>query len=231
MYICVTHVDSITRVPCTDAPMANGPDYPALNRLVVEWWDQSDWPTATPKYYGRCADDSATDTPGVLEVLTAAEYEKRKRDEMYARKPYPSWVWNEETLTWSAPVPQPWPGDEWDESDGEWVMTEQSRESRVVYYKQRLAETDYVGLADYDKDQPEIKAERQVWRDKIRELEQTPQLLNVNTATKAELTALSGVGPAMAQAIIDGRAWASINDLTNISGISQSMVDKWGVTT
>ena len=171
MFICVTHVDSITRVPCTDAPMVNGPDYPALDRLVIEWWDQSQWPSDTPKYYGYCSDNADTNIPGVLEVLTEAEYTKRKRDEMFARKPYPSWQFNEETLEWSAPVPKPWDGDEWDEEKGEWVITEQSAHSRIEYYKKRLAETDYVALSDYDKDQPEVKAQRQEWRELIRELQ------------------------------------------------------------
>jgi hypothetical protein len=171
MYVCVTQVDSITRIPCTDAPMANGPDYPDLPRMVVEWWNQSEWPTSEPRYYGTCKDDADLTTPGVIATLTEAEYLKAKRDEMYARKPYPSWVWDEESLTWNAPVEKPWDGDEWDEAAGEWVMTDQSCDSRIAYYKAKLLETDYVGLSDYDKDQPELKAQRQAWRDEIRALE------------------------------------------------------------
>ena len=169
-YICVTHVDSITRLPWTDAPMVNGPDYPALDRLVIEWWDQSQWPTSEPKYYGYCSDDADRDIDGVLEVLTKAQYSKRKRDEMFARKPYPSWQFDEKTLEWSAPVPKPWDGDEWDEDKGEWVITEQSAEFRIKHYKQLLAATDYKVLPDYDKPSDEIKAERQAWREEIRQL-------------------------------------------------------------
>lgn len=54
--------------------------------------------------------------------------------------------------------------------------------------------------------------------------------MDVNTASKEELETLDGVGPSLAQAIIDGRPWASINDLTSVSGISQAMVDGWNVT-
>lgn len=171
MYVCITHVDSITRIPCTSSPMPNGPDYPALNRLVVEWWDESQWPTQEPRYYGYCNDDSDANIPGVLEVLTEAEYAKRKRDEMFARKPYPSWQFDEATLEWSAPLPKPWDGDEWNETKGEWGMTEQSAAARIEYYRQLLSDTDYVALADYDKDQPEVKAQRQSWRDEIRRIE------------------------------------------------------------
>jgi hypothetical protein len=57
-----------------------------------------------------------------------------------------------------------------------------------------------------------------------------PALLNINSATKAKLETLSRVGPAMAQAIIDGRPWAATSDLSSISGISQTMVDGWDIT-
>ena len=48
-----------------------------------------------------------------------------------------------------------------------------ARESaaRIAELKQLLAETDYVALADYDKDKPEVLTQRQAWRDEIRELE------------------------------------------------------------
>lgn len=54
--------------------------------------------------------------------------------------------------------------------------------------------------------------------------------MNVNATSKEELETLDGVGPSLAQAIIDGRPWTSVNDLTTISGISQTMVDGWNIT-
>ncbi len=48
---------------------------------------------------------------------------------------------------------------------------EQERVSRVAELKRKLTETDYVALADYDKDQTELKAQRQAWRDEIRALQ------------------------------------------------------------
>ena len=54
--------------------------------------------------------------------------------------------------------------------------------------------------------------------------------VNINTATAEELESLSGVGASLAQQIIDGRPWAKVDDLANISGISQGMVDSWEVT-
>jgi hypothetical protein len=41
-------------------------------------------------------------------------------------KPYPSWVLNEDTCQWQAPVPMPQDGElyEWDEAAGEWVVVD-----------------------------------------------------------------------------------------------------------
>jgi len=50
-------------------------------------------------------------------------------------------------------------------------QAEREKAERIAELKQLLADTDYVGLADYDKDQPELKAQRQAWRDEIRQLE------------------------------------------------------------
>jgi len=53
--------------------------------------------------------------------------------------------------------------------------------------------------------------------------------VNVNTATVEELTSLHGVDTARASAIVDGRTWATVNDLSTIAGISQEMIDGWDV--
>jgi hypothetical protein len=43
--------------------------------------------------------------------------------------------------------------------------------ARVAELKQLLRDTDYVALSDYDKDKPEVVAQRQAWRDELRGLE------------------------------------------------------------
>lgn len=54
--------------------------------------------------------------------------------------------------------------------------------------------------------------------------------VNLNKADVDALTALSGIGPKRAQAIVDYRqqhgAFHSLNDLTQVRGINQHFVDK-----
>ena len=55
----------------------------------------------------------------------------------------------------------------------------------------------------------------------------TGELINVNTADSGELQKLEGVGPSLAQKIIDDRPYSTIDDLTRVSGVSEGMVDGW----
>src|SRR5260221_11582991 len=54
--------------------------------------------------------------------------------------------------------------------------------------------------------------------------------VNINTATKDELIALSGIGPAKAQAILDYRKangpFKSVDDLKNVKGIGAKRLEK-----
>jgi len=51
--------------------------------------------------------------------------------------------------------------------------------------------------------------------------------ININTANITELDSLTGVGPSMAQKIIDSRPYNLITDLLKISGIGQATYDKF----
>jgi hypothetical protein len=116
MYICVTEVDAITKIPCTVEPQRTGPSMPEIKGLQIFWSNSSTWPVElnengtylrAPKYYGTCDDDADTNIVGVLQILTQEEYQTLKVAEHEARKPFPSWIGYLDTMTWSAPVSRP----------------------------------------------------------------------------------------------------------------------------
>jgi competence protein ComEA len=56
-----------------------------------------------------------------------------------------------------------------------------------------------------------------------------PGMVNINVATAAELDALPGIGPVLAERIVDRREmigrYASVDDLVEVQGISERMLD------
>ena len=141
MYICVTEVDAVTKIPCTVEPQRTGPSMPIVKGLAYSWSDQSTWPVGldsegtylrAPKYYCTCDDDADTTIAGVLEVLTEAAWMALKEAEFEARRPYPSWVMHLDTMSWTPPVPRPADAImnggtvayQWDEETVNWVPME-----------------------------------------------------------------------------------------------------------
>lgn len=138
MYIVVTEVDAVTKIPCTVEPQRTGPSMPEIKGWKYEWCNKSTFPVElaqdgtylrAPLYYGVCDDDADTSIAGVLEVLTEAVWNERRVAEHEATKPYPSWIGYLDTMSWSAPVARPVDAVinggnvryQWDESIINWV--------------------------------------------------------------------------------------------------------------
>jgi hypothetical protein len=139
-YICITEVDTDTKIVCTVEPMRTGPSFPFVKGFVFIWSDISAWPVSCvngvyqtpPRYYGTCDDDADTTIAGVLQVLTEPEYNTLRAEEHEARRPYPSWIGYLDTMTWGAPVPRPANAImnggnvryQWDEATVNWIAQE-----------------------------------------------------------------------------------------------------------
>ncbi len=50
-------------------------------------------------------------------------------------------------------------------------------------------------------------------------------LININTASKNDLTTISGIGDKLAQEIIDQRPFSKVEDLVSVSGISEGKLE------
>ena len=54
-------------------------------------------------------------------------------------------------------------------------------QAKIAELKRNLSDTDYVTMPDYDKDKPEVLAQRQAWREEIRTLEARIEALEGDT--------------------------------------------------
>ena len=77
----------------------------------------SDWETYYGEFRGQVCKRTSYNTLGGQHRLGGTPYRKNyagvgmvydgERDAFYAPKPFPSWILNEETCIWEAPVPKP----------------------------------------------------------------------------------------------------------------------------
>ena len=131
MYIQITNIDADTGILCTEAPMRTGPAIPNVKGFQFIFQNESDFPiasnsdgslTKSPLIWGTCDDDAGTSLTGVVKVLSEVEFNADKQAEHQARKPYPSWVGDIDTMSWQSPVPYPQDDKRyyWDEPTVSW---------------------------------------------------------------------------------------------------------------
>lgn len=85
LYLRYTHVDSASGLPVTLAPASAGPSMPEIDGLEFVFALESEYPTAVPTFYGTAPDEANINVPGVLAVLTEAEFEAARAGELAAR--------------------------------------------------------------------------------------------------------------------------------------------------
>jgi len=80
----------------------------------------------------------------------------------------------------------------------------------------------------------ELRAKQRSEDQELKELQsqvkkaQSPQsLLDLNTASKKELQSIKGIGPALAERIIAGRPYRTVDDLLKVKGIGQKRFEKF----
>lgn len=131
MYIQITNIDADTGSLCTEEPMRTGPAIPNVKGFKYSFQNESEFPIASnpdgtlikpPLIWGTCDDDADSTLTGVLKVLSQVEFNADKQAEHQARKPYPSWVGDIDTMSWQPPVPYPQDDKQyyWDEPTVSW---------------------------------------------------------------------------------------------------------------
>jgi hypothetical protein len=134
-YIKFTYVDAQTNICVNKAPARNGPKFPEIKGLQYLFSAERNYPKDVPEFFGICDDDAELSIDGCFGEITEAEFIAERQEEINARKPYPSWVlnqqvWNNYSLLlvdlWSPPVEMPNDGQhyQWDERTVSWKEVE-----------------------------------------------------------------------------------------------------------
>lgn len=135
----VIGVEVVADADCQDS---NGNEDEAVGVQFLEnihgWplWKKTSYNTRDGKHYQADGSESSDQSKAFRKNYAAIGYTyDEDRDAFYAPKPYNSWVLNETTCTWHAPVTYPSVteyGDpaklyriSWDESNTRWIATDQ----------------------------------------------------------------------------------------------------------
>jgi predicted nucleic acid-binding Zn-ribbon protein len=93
-----------------------------------------------------------------------------KMDAILSLRPKSKWVLRGDDLEWMD-TEQTEPTTEEIKAEVARLTALEPVNQRIDELKKLLSDTDYVALADYDKEKPELLAQRQAWRDEIRTLQ------------------------------------------------------------
>jgi hypothetical protein len=126
-----TYVDSVTQISVEKEPAKHGPHFPKIKGLNYLFALERKYPTMVPEFIGECDDDADLSIDGCFGEITEAEFIAERQAEINSRKPFPSWVLNQEVYDdhllrlvdlFAPPVPYPDDGKfyEWDESVVNW---------------------------------------------------------------------------------------------------------------
>ena len=85
-------------------------------------------------------------------------------------RPGAEWVLRGDDLEW-LDTQQARPTDAEIEAEASRLAALEPAKARIAELKTLLRDTDYIALSDYDKDKPEVIAQRAAWRAEIRQLE------------------------------------------------------------
>jgi hypothetical protein len=134
-YIKYTYVDAKTEICITKEPAKNGPKHPNINGLRFVFAAERKYPTDVPEFFGTCDDAADLSIGGCFGEISESEFIAERQEEINARKPFASWVVNQEVYDnslmllidpWSPPVFYPNDGRmySWDEATTSWKETE-----------------------------------------------------------------------------------------------------------
>jgi hypothetical protein len=93
-----------------------------------------------------------------------------KADALQSLRPGAEWVLRGDDLEW-LDAQQARPTDAEIEAEVARLIALEPTLARIAELQTLLRDTDYIALSDYDKDKPEVIAQRAAWRAEIRQLE------------------------------------------------------------
>lgn len=107
-------------------------------------------------------------------------------------------------------------------------MIERLRDLEISAMLKRVgiwSESDPTRIAEFRAKQRSEERELQEVQNQVTKANPPQGLLNLNTATEKELQSIKGIGPVLAERIIAGRPYRTVDDLLKVKGISPKKLE------